>query len=239
MDSRFSEPIASRDESGDNDHALLCEVCKGLGDCNPHSKMFGRRHGGTYIHHRNLITLKYSAQTGCQMCQLLFDCLKEKEGFDTVLAEAQELELRRGSLMSSGLSFDSKRDTDEAAEIVRSIGQQQKSKQASEDSQSVAQEQKSEQREKITKLKTRIANLGRVAKALCKGGGHDKVKTHTSIQGRIVISFHDRELRDKPSFQHIEVRVCGAYASEIYGAKGIWKTLEVLVSTGWHLMPTS
>lgn len=220
MDRHFSEPITSCNGSGDNGHTFLCEVCKGLGDCNPHSQMLGRRHKGTYVHHRNLVTLKSSAQSGCQMCQLLFDCLKEDQSFDTVFAEAQELELRRASLLSSGLGFDWKRDTDEAAEIARSV----------------AQKHESEQHEKTTKLKTRIARLGRVAKAMCKGGGYDEVKTETNIQGRIVIRFEERELRDKPCFQDIEVRVSGSYLPAIHDPAGIWRGLEVFVSTGRYPM---
>lgn len=142
--------------------------------------------------------------------------MKENEGFGTVFAEAQELELRRGSSMLSGLSFDWKRDTDEAAEIARSI----------------AQQQESEQHEKNTNLETRMAKSGGVAKALCEGGGYDQVKPQTNIQGRIVIRFKEGELRDKPWYQHIEVRVSGSYLPAIKDDEGISEMLEVLVSTG-------
>lgn len=221
MNSRCSEPITSRNESGDNEHALLCEVCKGLGDCNPHSEMIGRRHKGTYLHHRNLIVLKHSAQTGCQMCQIFCDCLEDSVGFDTVLAEAEKVELRRAILLSPGQGFDCKRDTDEAAEISRSL----------------AQQQKSQQHERSTKLNPRFAKLARVAKALCMRGAYDEVKAQRNFQGRLVISLGIGGLKDTPGFQNIEVRVSDSRLPDMWSGEGIRKTLEVLISTSSCHLP--
>ncbi|KAI6749441.1 hypothetical protein HG530_015280 [Fusarium avenaceum] len=106
----------------------VCEICDAFVNFDPRSSMSRRRqkisyqnpcllekYEWAYFHQPNLVALKDSADAGCQVCQLMLDCLEISDHIDAIFDEERKLELR---MFKDSRDVQSKVDDTEAEEFV-------------------------------------------------------------------------------------------------------------------------
>jgi hypothetical protein len=224
----------------------VCEICEAFVNFDPRSSISRRRqkisyrnsahlekYEWAYFHQPNLVALKDSADAGCQVCQLMLDCLEISDQIDFIFDEERKLELRM-----SKTSFDVRSRVDDAetegfvGEVFRQI-MYEKTRESE-----AFKWRGSHYDEKLSYDERK--HRGRLDGPIVLLSGHTVVPEEASLfsgnpsdDGEFVSPsvVRDLEMNDTKVYQ-IQVYVPCSSFTEFDQNGGLWGTLEGHISTG-------
>jgi hypothetical protein len=230
----------------------VCEICDAFVNFDPRSSISRRRqrinyhnsfllekYEWAYFHQPNLVALKDSADAGCQVCQLMLDCLEISDQIDVIFDEERKLELR---MFKDSLDVQSKVDDTKAEEFVGKAFRQIIYEKAQE--RRASNERGSQYNEKFPYDEWN--HRGRLDGPIVLLSGHAAVleeaslfSSHLSDGGKSDSPSitRDLEVNGKKVYQ-IEVRVSCSTFTEFDQTGGLWGILEAHISTGMYHLPS-